>query len=229
MEGKLLQMSHLSRRQFLCALAPLTLYGCSRVPHLRSITESFEFALRGKPDVKVDRAHVTKLPYASIFAKLGKGTRSLLILGRVDGDRLYWYSAEHELLVTRNNLLVKTVGLQYDLIRTKEVGLTLTEALRDLSQPKKYFRTIDIMPGNHFGVTVHCEMVPVGRQTIEILELKFDTFLVKEINRVPTFDWEYTNFYWVDVESGIVWKSIQHIAPPMEPLEIQLLKPFTMT
>ena len=68
---------------------------------------------------------------------------------------------------------------------------------------------------------------PLGPITLTILEIEFDTVLVRERNTAKTMRWSYDNYYWVDAYDGFVWKSVQHIVRKFSPIEIEVLKPAT--
>jgi hypothetical protein len=48
---------------------------------------------------------------------------------------------------------------------------------------------------------------------------------IREDTNVPLLDWKFSNTFWVDTVSGIAWRSEQHFAPGLPPLEIEVLKP----
>ena len=68
----------------------------------------------------------------------------------------------------------------------------------------------------------------VGRETVEILELQFDTRVFREKCTARDLDWKFTNTYWVDPENGIIWKSRQHTHPDLPALDLDILKPSSL-
>lgn len=86
-------------------------------------------------------------------------------------------------------------------------------------------RLVDIMPGDHFGVPVTSTYQVAGNESITILERQYDTLVVKEICSAPILDWEFENTFWVDIRTGFIWRSIQHFAPGLPPIDIEVLKP----
>ncbi len=218
----------LSRRHFLVVALGLTLTACGKDSIIQSAVDSMRLAWKGAPDVTINREQIAKMPYASIYAKTGKGQRSLLILGRYDHDDRHWISADRGVLVTRKGRLVKTVGFPVDLKQTLDIGNDpVAKGLHNISMEKTYMRLVDIIPINHFQVPIRSRFQRLGEETIEILGIRFDTIVVKETSEAPTLEWKFENTYWADPDTGFIWRSIQHYAPKLPPMEIDVLKPAT--
>ena len=159
-------------------------------------------------------------------AKIGRGPRSLLILWREEGDEQHWMSADNAVLVTRNGRVVKTAGFPENLKDTNVAGEDPVAAgLHQLVEKVTISRTIDLDKGNNYGLPVDSTFTPLGPRTIAIVDIDFETILVREYNRAQTLNWNFTNYYWVDRFDGFVWKSRQHIARSFAPVEIEILKP----
>jgi len=180
----------------------------------------------GLPDAPVTRDQISKLPYATVRAKIGRGQRSVLVLRRYDGGDLVWVSSDSVAFATRRGRLVKTAGLPADLKRTEFVEPDpVATGLQELEGDSKIGRFIDLEPGAHYGIPVESTFARAGEETIEILERTYDTILVNERNVAPLLEWEFENQYWVAKDSGFVWRSMQHFAPGWPPIELEILKP----
>ena len=86
------------------------LAGCAESPIIVNAFEALKFSVVGFPNPPIERNVISKLPYASISAKIGIGPRALLILWRRDRDDLHWISADRAVVVTRHGRVVKTFG-----------------------------------------------------------------------------------------------------------------------
>lgn len=215
-----------SRRGFLTATLVLSTSGCSYSPVIQSTATALSYAIKGMPDVPLTRQQINQIPYATLGAKVGKGPRSLLVLGRIDGDELHWISADRAALVTRHGRLVKSAGFPENLKDTHIVGTDpMTSNLRQLDRSTEWTRLIDLMPDYRYGIPVKSKFEIMAEEKIEILELSFDTILVHETCQAPLLDWEFENRYWVDRQSGFIWKSLQHLAPRIPPISIEIFKP----
>ena len=62
------------------------------------------------------------------------------------------------------------------------------------------------------------------REKIEILEREYDVILIKEIVENKRIQWKHENLFWVDAETGFVWKSLQQIAPNVPPIVLEITK-----
>lgn len=85
-------------------------------------------------------------------------------------------------------------------------------------------RVADIGTPAHYGATIQSRFELLGRRTIEILGTTFDTLWVREHNEARTLRWTFDNEFWLDFSSGYVWKSTQHFAPNVPPVEIEVYK-----
>jgi hypothetical protein len=216
----------LPRRRVLACGAAFLLAGCADVPVLANAVDALRFAVIGAPDPPMERAAITKLPYASMSAKIGKGARGMLVLGRYDGEDLHWIAGTSGVIVTRNGRVVKTSGLPVNLKDTRAFREDpVATRLHRIEQPADFVRYVDLEPGHRYDLPIRSRFETVGRERITIAEIEFDTVLVREINDAATFNWKFENLYWADIFDGFVWKSRQHVARGLPPLDLEVLKP----
>lgn len=160
-------------------------------------------------------------------AKLGNGPRAVLLLERIENNGRYWVSAERATVVTRNGRIVKTAGFEQNLAHTQATQEDpLARSPHEMDAPKSYFREVDLrLEDRYESIAIDSVLEIVGPRTIEILDLEFDTILIREKSRARTVNWKFENLYWVDVYDGFVWKSRQHFVRGLPPMEIEVLKP----
>jgi hypothetical protein len=96
-----------TRRIFLVGIATALCDACGN-SYVADVPSIVRTAMMKGDDLRVTRADIDRIPYASIAVRMGDGPQALLVLGRYDGDKLDWISAEHEVIVTRRGRLVKT-------------------------------------------------------------------------------------------------------------------------
>lgn len=181
-------------------------------------------AIRGSGDTSppVDRAHVDKLPYASLLAWFDGTKPSFIVLGQLQDERLFWYSATHQVIVTRGAYVVQTAGLERDLTFVQFADSRVESPLHLIGQERR--RTIDARAEGVFSWELHCSYSSAGQERVEILELPMELTLVKETCRQTKGD-PLVNTYWADPATGFVWKSRQTLLPGAPPLNIAILKP----
>lgn len=186
---------------------------------------AFQLLVSGIPDVPVTRDQIRQIPYATIRAKVGNGQRSVLVLYRYDGTDLHWLSSDRVALTTRSGRLVKSGGLLTNLRASSMVGDDpVATGLHRLNGPTRRTRLIDIEPGALYGIPVDLSIEPEAEETIEIVELTYDVVRVRERAEAPLLAWSFENVYWADRETGLVWKSVQHLVPDLGPVELEILK-----
>ena len=95
--------------------------GCSSLSN--SIAPGYSEAFRtinnavfGYKDTQITKEIIDNIPYASSLLKIGKGPQGLLILESLSGNKETWISADDVYLVIQNGRIIKTAGLNNNLI-----------------------------------------------------------------------------------------------------------------
>ncbi len=222
------------RREVLLGLAgsagTLALGGCGTSPTLDILgTAVTSLGEIGKPAAYgLSAAQIDALPYASLGLRVGKGAPAIMILASIDGDELHWASGDGVVFVTKRGGLVKTVGLPRDLSSTQWAAadpLASYPLLPVVSRERSIYRFIDLRPNDDFSVPVESTFETKGDETISILGRSHSCMLVSEHVRVRKWRWSTDNLFWIDKESGRVWRSRQQFSPDTPTLTLELLKP----
>ena len=223
------QQLRISRRWFICgATASCLLTGCGENKLAQTITDAYKLTFVDQKGPNISRDAVSKLPYASITAKIGKGPRGLLILWLRKADDLYWLSADNVVIVTRLGRVVKTSGVPEEIRDTHATQSDpVALGLHDESHLKTFKRQVDLKENqrNLQTLEIASEFSQIRHETLKIVEINFDTILVSEKCVAKTVNWQFENLYWVDPADGFVWKSTQHIARSFPPVVIEVCKP----
>ena len=217
----------LTRRSLLVGGTSLLLGGCITSPIIGNAFDVAKVQIFGHPDLPLRRSTVAKLPYASMTARIGDGPQALLLLSRSQGDEQHWISGlDRSVLALRGGRVVKTFGFPENLMNTRaDMADPVNRQLHKLEHPVRHTRYIDLDLGAHFGLVVDSEFETLGPRKLRIVELDFDTILVREHNKVRSLRWQFDNLYWVDPADGFVWKSQQVIARSFPPVQFEILKP----
>lgn len=193
---------------------------------MTTVVEAFRLSVKGFPDTPISRDSIAKLPYATISAKIGKGPKSILVLWRVQRDEQHWLSADDAVVVTRQGRVVRTVGFPENIVASRTLPEDpLSPGLLSAGLNRNYVRLLELSLEGRRSVLLNSSFEIVGPKTIEIIEIEFETILVRERNIAREENWEFENLFWVDPADGFVWKSVQHIARTFPPIEIEVLKP----
>jgi hypothetical protein len=205
----------------------LLLDGCITSPIIGNAFDVAKAQVFGHPDLPLRRSTIAKLPYASMTARVGEGPQALLLLARSQGDEQHWISGlDRSVLALRGGRVVKTFGFPENLKDTRSDSIDpVDRLLHKLTQPVRHTRYLDLDVGPHYGLVVDSVFESLGPRKVRIVELDFDTILVREQNVARTLNWRFENLYWVDPVDGFVWKSRQSIARGFSPVQFEILKP----
>jgi len=227
--GKPAPKKPLSRRHAISVGAAFFASGCTLPPVIGNAIDAAQLLVSGAPDTPISPEYVANLPYASMAAKIGRGPRTLLVLGRFDGPDLHWISEDKTAVVTRNGRVTRTTQIGRDLIDTQGIEDDPV-ATGNMAFEGTHVRTVDLAdPTAAFGIPITSTFRVVAQETIKILDREFDTLKVEELNIASTVRWEFENMYWFDFQTGFMWKSVQHFARDTPPIETEILKPAIIT
>ena len=85
-------------------------------------------------------------------------------------------------------------------------------------------RTISLENPQVRGLNIKVSTKIEKEEIIEILGREYEVVVIKEVVENEIIDWRHENFFWVDKESGFVWKSLQQIAPNVPPISLEITK-----
>ena len=171
-------------------------------------------------DGAVPLSEASAIPFATLGVRMGGASERLLILATDSNGERLWTSAARVALTTRRGRIVATAGLGNDLS-----GYYSDTAFRtDWKSRRRIAWTADFADLGLYSVVIDCDDVPVGTEKIKILGREIITLRVDEKCQSSQLDWSFTNTYWVSQISDRVWRSIQHVHPKLETLEIELLR-----
>jgi hypothetical protein len=176
-------------------------------------------------DGGITRNEAAAIPYASMGYRIDDERERITVLATDVGGEQLWTAADHIVLVTRDGRLQRSVGLTHDLGGTTFSTGSLPGPARAIKAPFESTRQRDFPDLGLYGVAIHCRAATSGRQSVSILGNTIATIRVDEKCRASTYEWSYTDSFWVDPESGVSWKSIQHIHPKGETIQTEIFRP----
>jgi hypothetical protein len=210
--------------------ALVLLSGCSSTGasdyslYYQALRQSIAAGFGGRPRVTKDQA--AAIPYATIGYRLNDGPEQLLVLATDSGGEQLWTSGAHVVIVTRDGRIVRTVGFAQDVSAvTPQKGQQIFGPAEAKGKNFTTVRLEDFPSIPVYGVAVRCSAISRGRETIVILGRGVATQKVDEICRSDALAWSFTDSYWIDPQGGLVWRSIQHVGPENEKIEIETLRP----
>ena len=175
----------------------------------------------GGEDDRVTYQQAAGIPFSTIGVRVGDSTEGILVLGSSNGDEQLWTAASHIVLVTRNGRVVRTAGLEENLSEMRLVRGSVSGSL-----PSAETVWEADFPDRHlYSVPVTCKAYSGGADTYNNFNSAVPVIKVMDECRSDKIDWSFTNTYWIAPQTGLMWHSIQHISPKLDPLELRVLRP----
>jgi len=222
-------------------LISVVLSGCSQ--KFNDVNDTVNLAMFGEADTKLSQYEVNNLPFASIYARVADGPQAFMVLALAEPKinvnkhttpsqqtvQLKWMSSDKGMLVTENGRVVKTLNLpQGNLIDTSSSQPDpITLGLHLPSTPTSWQRSIDWLPGYHYGYTLRSEFTRQKDVVILSNDTPIEALHFTETVTASSLDIEYQNDFWLHPITGKVLKSRQKLAPSLPYVEITLLKPYS--
>ena len=208
-------------------LSSLIITSCSALDYSKiapGYSEAFKAiksAIVGYEDQLITKELVERIPYASSVMKIGKGPSGLIILESINSNTLTWVSADNVYLVTRNGRIIRTAGLNNNLIEfnaphSKKSFLNQIERTKNsyyLSYDFPYVRNLE----------VKAKIEKKGKEKVDLLTGERTLLLIEEEISNDFIGWNATNKFWLD-EDGFVWKTEQHISPKLPKIILEITK-----
>jgi len=197
--------------------------GCSSLNFGTDVDSLWRVASQGfSGSGRVTIEAAAAIPYATIGVQINDGPQGLLVLATDESGTQLWTSAARVAIQTMDGRVIRTSGLGHDLS-----GYTLRDMTKypDGSYRRRWiadFRDLAL-----YGTPISCEGTPSGTETITILGKPMQTIRTSERchSEDRHLEWTFTNRYWADPASGLVWRSIQYVNPQLDALTIETLRP----
>lgn len=225
----------LSRRQLLGGFLASGVAGCATDPNSTFNLFSKTITAKGQSvdDYPLTAAQIHDIPYATLGVRIANNPRAVVVLATAEGGILNWISADRVTFVTRDGWLVGTRGLQRDLAATRWQPTPDEDPLRAYAQsgtlpPRGVYREIDLGHADEHGIIVESHFSAGPDETIVIQGRQHATRRIDEVATMRTWRWETRNSFWLDQQTGQVWRSVQQYCPEIPPIQLEVLKPAAM-
>jgi hypothetical protein len=191
--------------------------------YMSLIRQSFSQSFSGN-GITQDQA--AAIPYASMGYRINGGREALIVLATDTGGGLLWTSASRVVLVTRDGRLMRSVGLAHDLGgQTTQEPSGIPAPATALKGASRYRRIEDFPDIGLYGVALDCILTATAPQSISILQHTIATIRVAEHCSAAALSWSFTDSFWIDPQSGNVWRTQQHLHPKGDVLETEIFRP----
>ena len=186
--------------------------------------DTFKAAVQGAQPLQLTAADVAAVPYAQILVTTPSNEGVMAKL-RQQGDLQYWVASGKQVLLMRDGLVVRSVGLEPSLDGTRFEGESpFKRGLQHIADGDTSSRWIDIYKGEQVGLAVNSRFRRKGLETVTILGQPHTLQRIDESFEIPALGFGATNCYWIRPDDGLVIQSEQYLTPELA-LKIVHLRP----
>ena len=205
-----------------CLVACLLLCGCS--PLMQGSIDTFKAAVQNAEPLQLTAADVAAVPYAQILVTT-PSSEGVMAKLRQQGDLQFWVASGKQVLLIRDGLVVRSVGLEPSLDGTRFDGESpFKRGLQHVVDGDTSTRWIDIYKGEQVGLAVNSRFRRKGLETVTILNQPNVLQRIDEKFEIPALGFSATNHFWIRPGDGQVMQSEQYLTPELA-LKIVHLRP----
>lgn len=198
------------------------LAGCTAVTD--ETFETIKYAFSSPQDAHLTEQQIAEFPYTAVYARWEDSARLLVVLGFADGDDLSWITAERETLVTRSGRVVRTIGVDTELLAVSNLAQDPLQCVLDTDNCiLSWERAIDIeRHQQRYSRIVTSEFSVQGEENLQLPDGKsYQVTRIEEHGQMG--EQAFVNIFWLEADGHVV-KSRQQIIPERAALELTQVK-----
>ncbi|MEP4892435.1 MAG: YjbF family lipoprotein [Aliiglaciecola sp.] len=199
----------------------LFLSACSSTQ--RAYKQNIELYFSSKDGVTLTKESVIESPIDLVYIKAGDRPYATLALAFIENNQYKWVSADDAVMITQNGRLVRTLGLDTNLIYVDNLTTDPLISKKDVADNANWNSYIDIDP-QQYGIKFSSTFSRETNIPLTILEQQFSTTKVMENVTTQnalgnTVSWQ--NVYWYHTQSGQLLRSSQQFSGSTERYDLQ--------
>lgn len=210
----------------LTVLVVMLTTSCSGTYH--AYYETLKLAFAEQPNAQMTLAQVQQSQVDVIAVKRGERPIAIMALAYLENDQHKWVSSDKAMLIMEKGRIVRTLGLKANL---RYLANTQTDPLKTLpaDMAKKQWQSAADYSNEQYGYPLESTFTAGVNDPLQVLSLNINTVLfVEKVNYLAPANYlrlnrNWHNYYWYDIQSGELLKTIQTISPVAEPLQITYL------
>ena len=141
---------------------------------------------------------------------------------------LTYVSADNVRIVLHNGKIIRTSGLDNNLVKIKEPKNSFENFLKSKKDEIIYYTYSSYDYPPLIDMKTKVTLKKLGTEEVEILDRKYYLVKFQETVENSYFDWKVTNFYWIDSADYFVWRSQQSISPLLPIINYEVTKKPTL-
>ena len=183
-----------------------------------------------KPEPKPERtrAELNQIPFATIALTFGDGPRTFMVPLSDNGGYLSYLDASSRGFVMLGGAVSSTKALGQDIAAVRHQPNDPVAYPTPVAEwPSQIYRDYQFAQrsGAEYSITLSCVFERLVSETIEIVEINFDVVRISEV--CTNAKRQVTNTYWVEPDTGFIWKSRQWLGPHIDQATIEIIRPYS--
>ena len=141
---------------------------------------------------------------------------------------LTYVSADNVRIVLKNGKIIRTSGLDNNLVKIKEPRDSFKNFLRSQEDEISYYTYSTYDNPALIDMQAKITLKKLGTEEVEILDTKYSLIKLQETVENSYLGWKVINFYWIDSADYFVWRSQQSISPLLPIIKYEVTKKPTL-
>jgi hypothetical protein len=223
-------------------LALLLLSSCGNLPiaYIQNFS-SVNNVVFGYPDYDISQDIFDEYDNSFMKVRFGKGPHSILILAYIKNDVYEWVGTDDVRLFTLNGRVIKTVGLDhnFELPNPRKANFSMQHSFEPLSligrvqrllgtgskAQETTYEAINLFNPDLYSATLSSAMSSSSDSLIRFGD-KVDAVRFQAISQIESIGWKETNYFYMNLESGLINKTAQHLHPRLPIVYIEFYYKF---
>lgn len=180
------------------------------------------------PQPELTRAELNQIPSATIALIVDDAPRAYLVPLADNGGYLNYLDAAGHGVIMFGGAVTGTQAFGKDLEAVRHDRRDPVAHPTPLANwPTQVYRDyqLAVRDGADYSITLSCVFDRIVAETIEIVEIDFD--LVRIAETCTNARRQVVNTYWVEEDTGFIWKSTQWLGPSLGQVTVEIIRPYS--